>query len=44
VVLDRATLAVIRTFTGGSPRRIAFNRAGTTAVIANEAGYVTFIK
>jgi YVTN family beta-propeller protein len=44
VVLDRATLFVIKTFTGGSPRRIAFNRTGTTVVIANEAGYVTFIK
>jgi YVTN family beta-propeller protein len=44
LVLDRATMAVVRTFAGGSPRRIAFDRNGTTAVIANETGWVTFIK
>jgi YVTN family beta-propeller protein len=44
LVLDRASLTVVKTFTGGSPRRIAFDRNGATAIIANEAGYVTFIR
>ena len=40
-VIDRATRAVTRTiYVGGAPRRIAFTSDGT-AVIANEAGYVT---
>jgi YVTN family beta-propeller protein len=34
-----ATLAV-----GGMPRRIAFNRAGDTALIPNEAGFVTVVR
>lgn len=43
-VIDRATRAVTRTiYVGGSPRRIAFTSDGT-AVIANEAGYVTWVK
>lgn len=44
MVLDRATMTLLRTYSGGSPRRIIFDRTGATAVIANEAGYVTFIR
>ena len=29
---------------GGKPRRVAFNPTGRVAVVANEAGYITFIK
>lgn len=37
--------ALIRTLeTGGMPRRIGFNAAGTVAVIANEAGWVDFVR
>jgi len=44
-VFDRSTRALRRTIrTGGTPRRIAFNHAGTLAVIANEAGWVDFVK
>ena len=44
-VFDRSTHALLRTvWTGGAPRRIAFNQAGTLAVIANEAGWVDFVK
>ncbi len=44
VVLDAATYAVLNTITGGSPRRIAFDKTGQTAAIGNEAGYVTFVR
>jgi YVTN family beta-propeller protein len=37
-----ATLKTVTT--GGTPRRIAFTADGTTAVVANEAGWVDFIK
>ena len=44
-IVDRAERRVIRTVqTGGKPRRIAFSRSGTTAVVANEAGWVDFVK
>ena len=44
-VFDRSTHALLRTvWTGGAPRRIAFIQAGTIAVIANEAGWVDFVK
>jgi YVTN family beta-propeller protein len=43
-VVDRASRLVTRTiYTGGMPRRIAFTSDGT-AVVANEAGYVTWVK
>lgn len=43
-VIDRATRAVERYIdVGGIPRRIKFAPDNTTIVIANEAGYVTFI-
>jgi YVTN family beta-propeller protein len=43
-VIDRGTRAVTRTiYVGGTPRRIAFTSDGT-AVIANEMGYVTWVK
>ena len=41
-VESRAVVGVLRT--GGRPRRIGFNAAGTMAVIANEAGWVDFIR
>lgn len=45
VIVDRAVLAVVDTLaTGGVPRRVAFNRLGTMAIIANENGWVDFIQ
>jgi YVTN family beta-propeller protein len=44
-VIDRTARAVMqRITTGGVPRRIAFNQAGTLAVVANESGSVTYIR
>jgi YVTN family beta-propeller protein len=44
-VIERATRTVVqRIATGGTPRRIVFNQAGTIAVVANEGGYVTYIR
>ena len=44
-VIERATRIVVqRIATGGTPRRIGFNQAGTIAVVANEGGYVTYIR
>lgn len=43
-VIDTQTRQVVDTIpTGGIPRKIAFGDGGRFAVIANEAGYVTFI-
>ena len=45
VVIDRASRTVVRRIdTGGAPRRIVFNKAGTIAVVPNEFGYVTYIR
>jgi YVTN family beta-propeller protein len=44
LVIDVATNAVLRTINGGRPRRIAFDRGGFTAIVGNEAGYVSFLK
>jgi YVTN family beta-propeller protein len=45
VVIDRASRGVVQSIaTGGVPRRIVFNRQGTIAVVANEDGYVTYIR
>ena len=44
-VIDRATRTVVRTIPVGSdPRRIAFDRFGLTAVVANQDGSVSFIR
>jgi YVTN family beta-propeller protein len=44
-VLDRTTRAVERVITtGGSPRYIVFDASGSRAVIANESGWVTFVR
>ena len=44
-IVDRADRLVVRTVqTGGRPRRIAFDRSGTTAVVANEAGWVDILR
>jgi YVTN family beta-propeller protein len=44
-VLDRTTRAVERVITtGGSPRYIVFDASGSHAVIANESGWVTFVR
>ena len=44
-VFDRQTRALLRTITtGGSPRRLAFDPGGSTVIIANEAGWVDFIR
>ena len=43
-VIDRATLKVVRTIpTGGIPREVVIDPGGSTAVIANEAGWVTVV-
>lgn len=45
VVIDRADRSVVRRIvTGGIPRRIVFNKQGTVAVVANEDGYVTYVR
>jgi DNA-binding beta-propeller fold protein YncE len=44
-VFDRATRATLNTINvGGNPRRIAFDFAGTTAVVADDAGAVVYIR
>jgi YVTN family beta-propeller protein len=44
-LLDWKTGATLKTVTtGGTPRRIAFATDGSTAVVANEAGWVDFIE
>lgn len=44
-VFDATTLAPAGTITvGGFPRRVAFDRFGTRAVVASEGGSVTFIR
>lgn len=44
-VVDRPSHTVVGTIaTGGVPRRIAFDFFGTWAVIANESGWVTFVR
>ena len=45
VQIDRPTLRVLGSLgTGGKPRRIAFDAAGRTALIANEAGWVDLVR
>jgi YVTN family beta-propeller protein len=44
-VFDRATRALLASVvTGGNARYVAFDAAGTTAVVANEAGWVNFVR
>jgi DNA-binding beta-propeller fold protein YncE len=44
-IIDRATRTVGPTLAvGGIPRRIAFDRLGLTALIPNEAGFVTVVR
>jgi YVTN family beta-propeller protein len=44
-VLHRATLELVGTLpTGGTPRRIVFDRHGGVAVIGNEAGWVDIVR
>lgn len=44
-VIDRVTRTMVRTLeTGGVPRRIAFALTECTAAIANEAGWIDFIR
>jgi YVTN family beta-propeller protein len=44
-VVDRQTRAVVKVIpTGGIPRHIAFSFDGGTAIITNEADYVTFVQ
>jgi len=45
LIIDRASRSIGNTLSvGGSPRRIAFDRFGTAALIANESGYVSVVK
>jgi len=44
-VVDRPGRTIVnQLFTGGGPRRIAFSADGLTALIANEAGWVNFVR
>jgi len=44
-IIDRASRSVVQTLgVGGMPRRIAFSRLGTTALIPNESGFISVIK
>jgi YVTN family beta-propeller protein len=44
-VIDRASRTIVKSIqTGGAPRRIAFSARGETAVIANESGWVDFVR
>lgn len=44
-VIDRQTRTIVNTVvTGGSPRRIAFSPDGLTALIANQDGWVDFVR
>jgi YVTN family beta-propeller protein len=44
-LIDWKTGATLKTVTtGGTPRRVSFTTDGTTAMIANEGGWVDFIK
>lgn len=43
-VLNAQTLGVLRTIDGGTPRRMAVSADGLTIAIANEAGWVTFVR
>ena len=43
-IVDRASRSKVNSISiGGIPRRIAFDDAGSTAVVSNEAGFVTII-
>ena len=44
-VLDRVTRGLVgAVLNGGSPRYVAFDASGGTAVIPNESGWVTFVR
>jgi YVTN family beta-propeller protein len=44
-VIDRQSRGIVRTIAvGGTPRRIAFDRSGATAAIANEAGTIDMVR
>ena len=43
-IVTLATRDTASLFLGGTPRRMAFDQTGTYAVVANEAGWVTFIR
>jgi len=44
-IIDRATRTVVNSlYLGGTPRRIAFDEKGFTAVVANEGNWVDVIK
>ena len=44
-ILDRASRSKVSSISiGGTPRRVAFDDAGATAVVSNEAGFVTIIR
>ena len=41
----RETRRIVHTLdTGGTSRRVAFDRSGSTVVISNEAGWVDFVR
>jgi YVTN family beta-propeller protein len=45
MILDRDTRSVVKTMSvGGTPRRIAFDASGTTAVVSNEGNWVDVIR
>ena len=45
LVVDRITRKIVGTIaTGGRPRLIAFDKLGTMAAVADEAGWLDFVR
>lgn len=44
LILDAHDYTVLQRITGGSPRRVAFDPSGTTAIITNGKNYVLWVK
>jgi YVTN family beta-propeller protein len=43
-IVDRASRTKVNSISiGGTPRRIAFDDPGSTAIVSNEAGFITII-
>jgi YVTN family beta-propeller protein len=44
-IVDRVSKTIVTTLSlGGAPRKVGFNKAGNLAIVANEAGWVDFIR
>jgi DNA-binding beta-propeller fold protein YncE len=45
IIVDRVSRAIVNTIAlGGTPRRLAFDKSGIVAVIADEAGSIRFLR